>query len=300
MKSSVLQRIHGHVHKLDASMQVRRMLPSPEHRAIGPFVFLDHMGPVDLAADQAMDVRPHPHIGLSTVTYLWEGRIEHRDSLGNTQLIEPGAVNWMSSGRGIVHSERTAAADRGKPQRLHGLQFWVALPLNRETTEPYFEHTDAASLPALRVGDATLRVVAGGAYGARSPVSVTSELFYVDAHLPAGGRLPLPDGYKQRAAYVIAGAMRADGESAGQGEILIFDARADVDLVAGDDTHVVLFGGAPLDGPRYVWWNYVASSEALIEAARQAWREDRMGRVERDSERIPLPESRPAARLLPE
>lgn len=300
MGSSVLQRIRGRLHQLDESMQVRRMLPSPEHRAIGPFVFLDHMGPVDLGADQAMDVRPHPHIGLSTVTYLWEGRIEHRDSLGNTQLIEPGAVNWMASGRGIVHSERTAAADRGAPQRLHGLQFWVALPLDKETMEPFFEHTGAAELPAMAVGDAKLRVVAGEAYGARSPVSVTSELFYVDAHLPAGGRLRLPGGYEQRAVYVIEGGVHAGDDTGEQGDILIFEAHADVELAAAEDAHVVLFGGAPLDGPRYVWWNYVASSEEIIGEAQRAWREDRIGSVAGDPERIPLPENRPAARLRPE
>jgi len=281
-------------------MQVRRMLPSPERRAIGPFVFLDHMGPVDLPAGRAMDVRPHPHIGLSTVTYLWEGRIEHRDSLGNTQLIEPGAVNWMASGQGIVHSERTAAADRAKAQRLHGLQFWVALPLDKETMVPFFEHTDAADLPELTVGDARLRVVAGEAYGARSSVSATSALFYVDAYLPAEGRLPLPDAYEQRALYVIEGTVRVADEIAEQGDILIFEADTDIELTAMQDAHLVVFGGAPLDGPRYVWWNYVASSEALLERAKQAWRDDRMGHVEGDPERIPLPEARPAVRLLPE
>jgi len=276
------------------------MLPSPERRAIGPFVFLDHMGPVDLPAGRAMDVRPHPHIGLSTVTYLWEGRIEHRDSLGNTQLIEPGAVNWMASGQGIVHSERTAAADRAKAQRLHGLQFWVALPLGKETMVPFFEHTDAADLPELTVGDARLRVVAGEAYGARSSVSATSALFYVDAYLPAEGRLPLPDAYEQRALYVIEGTVRVADEIAEQGDILIFEADTDIELTAMQDAHLVVFGGAPLDGPRYVWWNYVASSEALLERAKQAWRDDRMGHVEGDPERIPLPEARPAVRLLPE
>lgn len=299
-KSAVIQRIEGKLHPLDESMRVRRMLPSPEHRAIGPFVFLDHMGPIELGAEQAMDVRPHPHIGLATVTYLWEGRIEHRDSLGNTQLIEPGAVNWMSSGRGIVHSERTAGMDRGKPQRLHGLQFWVALPLEHEQSGPWFEHTDASALPALLVGDARLRVVAGEAYGARSPVSANANLFYVDAYLPGQGRLPLPADYEQRAVYVIAGTIQAQEVTAQAGEILIFEANAAVDLLAAEEAHVVLFGGAPLDAPRYVWWNYVASREALIEKGQAAWREDRLGRVEGDPERIPLPEPRPGVRLLPE
>ncbi len=299
-KSPILQRIEGHVHKLDESMRVRRLLPSPEHRAIGPFVFLDHMGPVDLSADRAMDVRPHPHIGLATVTYLWDGRIEHRDSQGNTQVIEPGAVNWMSSGRGIVHSERTAAEDRGKPQRLHGLQFWVALPLELEQSEPWFEHTDTASLPSLTVGDAKVRVVAGEAYGARSPVSANVDLFYVDAHLPMEGRLPVPAGHEQRAVYVIDGALKVGDETAHAGEILVFEAGADLEIEAPQEAHVVLFGGAPLDAPRYVWWNYVASDEAFLEKAQQAWRDDKLGHVEGDPERIPLPENRPSVRLMPE
>lgn len=300
MKSPILQRIEGRVHKLDESMRVRRLLPSPEHRAIGPFVFLDHMGPVDLSADRAMDVRPHPHIGLATVTYLWDGRIEHRDSLGNTQVIEPGAVNWMSSGSGIVHSERTAAEDRGKPQRLHGLQFWVALPLAREQSEPWFEHTDAAALPSLTVGDAKVRVVAGEAYGAHSPVSANVDLFYVDAHLPMEGRLPVPAGHEQRAAYVIDGALKVGDETAQAGEMLVFEAGVDLELNAPREAHVVLFGGAPLDAPRHVWWNYVASDEAFLKNAQQAWRDDALGHVEGDPERIPLPGNRPSVRLLPE
>ena len=300
MRSPIIQRIKGRVHKLDESMRVRRLLPSPEHRAIGPFVFLDHMGPVELSADRAMDVRPHPHIGLATVTYLWDGRIEHRDSLGNTQLIEPGAVNWMSSGRGIVHSERTAAGDRGKPQRLHGLQFWVALPLELERSEPWFEHTDASALPSLSVGDAKVRVVAGEAYGTSSPVSANVELFYVDAYLPMEGRLPLPSGYPQRAAYVIDGALNVGRETAQAGEILVFEEGVDLELDAPQEVHFVLFGGAPLDAPRLVWWNYVASDGKLLEQAQQAWRDDRLGHVEGDPERIPLPGNRPSVRLMPE
>ncbi len=281
-------------------MQVRRVLPSPEHRAIGPFVFFDHMGPVTFAPGQAMDVRPHPHIGLATVTYLWEGRIEHRDSLGNTQLIEPGAVNWMTSGSGIVHSERTAAVDRGREQRAHGLQLWVALPLDHEQAAPAFHHTEASQLPQLAVGDAQVRVVAGNAYGVESPVPVLGQLLYVDAYIPAGGKLPLPADHEQRAAYVIEGESRAGEGTLGTGELIVFAKGAEMDIEATTDTHVVLLGGAPLDAPRYVWWNYVASSEALIERARQAWRDDRMGRVEGDPERIPVPEVRPAVRLLPE
>ncbi|MGH8129043.1 MAG: pirin family protein, partial [Gammaproteobacteria bacterium] len=236
MKSPIIHRIRGRVHQLDASMQVRRVLPSPEHRAIGPFVFFDHMGPVIFSAGQAMDVRPHPHIGLATVTYLWEGRIEHRDSMGNTQLIEPGAVNWMTSGRGIVHSERTAKADRGREQRVHGLQLWVALPLEHERDAPSFQHTAARELPELNVGDATLHVVAGHAYGATSPVPVLGELLYVDARIPAGGKLPLPDGHEQRAAYVIEGEASVNGETLQPGELVVFESGADVELIAKMDT----------------------------------------------------------------
>lgn len=281
-------------------MQVRRVLPSPEHRAIGPFVFFDHMGPVTFSPGQAIDVRPHPHIGLATVTYLWEGRIEHRDSLGNTQLIEPGAVNWMTSGRGIVHSERTAAADRGHEQRAHGLQLWVALPLKHERDAPSFHHTAARELPELNVGDSVLRVVAGHAYGVTSPVPVLGEVLYVDAHVPAGGRLPLPGEHEQRAAYVIEGEASANGEALQVGELAVFGSGIDVELVAATDTHVVLLGGAPLDAPRYIWWNYVASSEKLIGQAQRAWQADELGRVEGDPERIPLPAARPAIRLLAE
>ncbi len=276
------------------------MLPSQEHRTIGPFAFFDHMGPVTFSPMQAMDVRPHPHIGLATVTYLWEGRVEHRDSLGNTQLIEPGAVNWMTSGRGIVHSERTAAADRGREQRVHGLQLWVALPLNHEQDAPSFRHTAASELPEAAVGDARLRVVAGQAYGATSPVPVLSELFYVDARVPAGGKLPLPTEHVQRAAYVIEGELRIGTEQMEPKEIVVFESGADIELVAGTDTHVVLFGGAPLDAPRYIWWNYIASSEARIEQAQRDWREDRLGHVTGDPERIPLPQARPPLRLSPE
>ncbi|MGH8225010.1 MAG: pirin family protein [Gammaproteobacteria bacterium] len=300
MSTPIHQRIRGRVHQLDENTQVRRMLPSAEHRAIGPFVFWDHFGPATFSPTQAMDVRPHPHIGLATVTYLWEGRIEHRDSLGNRQLIEPGAVNWMTSGRGIVHSERTAAADRGREQRLHGLQLWVALPLAQEEAAPSFQHVETNELPALTLGDAKLRVVAGSAYGLRAPVEVLSELFYVDAHLPVGGRLPLPAGHEQRAAYVIEGELRIGKESLLPQEIVVFSPDAEVELVAKNDTHVVLLGGAPLDAPRYIWWNYIASDEARIARARSDWEADRMGRVAGDPERIPPPELRRAIQVQPQ
>jgi redox-sensitive bicupin YhaK (pirin superfamily) len=251
---------------------------------------MDHFGPLQLQTTQALDIRPHPHIGLATVSYLWEGRIEHKDGLGNTQIIEPGAVNWMNSGRGIVHSERTAAADRGRAQTLHGLQLWVALPLEHERSAPSFEHTDAAALPELSVDGASVRVIAGSAYGARSPVSTLSELFYVDALVPKGKTLHVPDEYVQRAAYLIEGDMHVEDEPLHPGELLVFEPGATIALGAGADSHVVLLGGAPLDAPRYLWWNYVASTEALLEEARQAWREHHYAMVEGDPEFIPLPD----------
>ncbi|MGA9422969.1 MAG: pirin family protein [Rhodanobacteraceae bacterium] len=298
MGTSIRERMHAHHHDLGGGFMIRRVLPSSSRHAVGPFVFMDHFGPVTLPADRPLDVRPHPHIGLATVTYLWEGRIEHRDSLGNTQVIEAGAVNWMTAGRGVVHSERTAAADRDREQRLHGLQLWVALPLEHECDAASFEHTDRAALPELGVGDATLRVVAGRAYGAHSPVSTIGELFYVDARLPQGGCLRVPDEHVQRSAYVIDGDLRAGDEAVRAGELTVFEPGASVELTAARDTHVVLLGGAPLDAPRYLWWNYVASSGQLLEDARNAWREQRYPMVEGDPEFIPLPDDGRAALML--
>jgi redox-sensitive bicupin YhaK (pirin superfamily) len=295
---AIRERMRGHPRDLGDGFMISRVLPSSHARGIGPFVFMDHLGPLTLPADQAMDIRPHPHIGLATVTYLWQGRVEHKDSLGNTRIIEPGAVNWMTAGRGIVHSERTPTADRGKQQAMHGLQLWVALPLEHERDEPTFEHTDADALPTLDMDGVTGRLVAGSAYGKRSPVTTLSELFYVDAQVPEGKRLKLPDEHAQRAAYVIEGSLHAGDETLNAGELAVFASDTDVTLVADTDTHVVLLGGAPLDGPRYMWWNYVASSEALLEQARQAWREKRFDMVEGDPEFIPLPEGRRTTLLM--
>ena len=287
--SVVRERAKGHQRDLGGGFTVSRVLPAAHGHAVGPFVFLDHMGPVTLPAGQTLDVRPHPHIGLATVTYLWQGRIEHRDGLGTTQIIEPGAVNWMSAGNGIVHSERTSEADRAKPQSLHGLQLWVALPLDLEQGAAHFEHIEAGALPLLQLDGISGRVVAGTAYGQRSPVTIASELFYVDANVAQGKRLRLPDEHIQRAAYVVDGAMHAGGDSLQRGELVSFKPGEDVELVADVDTHVVLLGGAPLDAPRYMWWNFVASSESLLQQARQDWREQRYPMVPGDAEFIPLP-----------
>lgn len=291
----VRERTRGHARDLGDGFTVSRVLPASHQHAVGPFVFMDHLGPVTLPAGRAFDVRPHPHIGLATVTYLWEGRIEHRDGLGNTQLIEPGAVNWMTAGGGIVHSERTPAADRDRQRSMHGLQLWVALPLGQEQGAAAFEHTEASALPVLSGDGLSGRVVAGSAYGMRSPVSIPSSLFYVDARVAQGKTLHVPDEPVQRAAYVVAGAMRVGDDALAPGELVSFEPGAAVDLVAAADTHVVLLGGEPLDAPRYIWWNFVASSEALLDEARQAWREQRYAMVAGDPEFIPLPEGRRAA-----
>lgn len=295
MTKVIVERARGHQRDLGDGFMVGRVLPAGHAHAVGPFVFMDHLGPLTVPAGQAMDVRPHPHIGLATVTYLWQGRIEHKDGLGHTQLIEPGAVNWMTAGSGIVHSERTPAADRDQPQPMHGLQLWVALPLEAEQGAPAFEHTDASALPTLERDGVSARVVAGSAYGLRSPVTIPSPLFYVDAHLRQGASLPLPDEHAQRAAYVVAGTVHAGDEALVPGELASFAPGAAVTLTADVDSHVVLLGGAPLDAPRYIWWNFVASSEALLEAARQAWRQQRYPMVAGDDEFIPLPEQQRAA-----
>ena len=291
----IRERARGHQRDLGDGFTVSRVLPASHQHAVGPFVFMDHLGPVTLSAGQAMDVRPHPHIGLATVTYLWEGRVEHRDGLGNSQLIEPGAVNWMTAGNGIVHSERTPADDRDRTRTMHGLQLWVALPLDREQGAADFEHTDASALPALELDGVAGRIVAGSAYGKRSPVTLPGDLFYVDVHVSPGKQLRVPDEPVQRAAYVVAGAMRVGDETLAPGELVSFEPGIEVTLVADSDTHVVLLGGAPLDAPRYIWWNFVASSEGLLEEAREAWREQRYAMVEGDPEFIPLPENRRAA-----
>lgn len=294
MNNPVRDRARGHQRDLGDGFMVSRVLPASHRRCIGPFVFMDHLGPVTLPEDFAMDVRPHPHIGLATVTYLWQGRVEHRDGLGNIQVIEPGAVNWMTAGRGIVHSERTPIADRGKPQTMHGLQLWVALPRDMERCEPAFEHTEASALPHIAFDGVRGRVVAGTAWGERSPVTTASPLFYVDAQVDAGKTLRLPDEHPQRAAYVVDGAMHIGTDRLLPGELVSFKPDADVELIADADTHVVLLGGAPLDGPRYIWWNYIASTRERIEHAQQEWRDQSYPMVAGDPEFIPLPEKQRA------
>jgi redox-sensitive bicupin YhaK (pirin superfamily) len=270
---------------------VGRVLPSAARRLVGPFIFFDHMGPADLAPGRGLDVRPHPHIGLATVTYLFEGEIVHRDSLGSHQPIRPGEVNWMTAGRGIVHSERTGPQSRSSGSRVNGLQLWVALPLAHEETEPEFHHHPAQTLPALELAGARVRVLVGSAYGETSPVKVFSPLFYADVAVPAGCELPVPGEHTERAAYVADGIVTCGNERAERGRMLVFAKGAEVVLRATTDVRIALIGGAPIDGERQIWWNFVSSSEARIERAKRDWKEGRFPKVPGDeAEFIPLPE----------
>jgi redox-sensitive bicupin YhaK (pirin superfamily) len=270
---------------------VRRILPSDARRLVGPFIFFDHMGPIEFAPGHGIDVRPHPHIGLATVTYLFDGEMVHRDSLGSHQPIRPGDVNWMTAGRGIVHSERTGVESRRARSRITGLQLWVALPLASEETEPEFHHHAATTLPSLDVAGARIRLLAGRAYGEKSPVKTFAPLFYVDVGMPAGCELPVPSDHEERAAYVVDGAVMCRNERAERGRMLVFTVGADVALRATTDTRIVLLGGAPIDGERHIWWNFVSSSKARIEQAKRDWKEGRFPKVPGDDvEFIPLPE----------
>ena len=268
---------------------VRRVLPSRERRMVGPFIFFDHMGPADFAPGEGIDVRPHPHINLATVTYLFEGEILHRDSLGHRQPIRPGAVNWMSAGRGIVHSERTAPELRQGGQRLHGIQSWVALPEDLEESEPGFFHHPADTLPEIHRPGVVMRLIVGEAFGERSPVEVASPTFYLDARLDGGARLTLPQHYPQRAFYVVEGAVAVGDETVAAGVMAVLSPGRDVTLRAQQHSRLMLLGGEPL-GERHIWWNFVSSRKERIEQAKADWREGRFGQVAGETEFIPLPE----------
>jgi redox-sensitive bicupin YhaK (pirin superfamily) len=272
---------------------VARVLPALAHKHLGPFCFFDHMGPSDLPPGRGLDVRPHPHIGLSTVTYVIEGEVVHRDSLGFTQPIRPGAVNWMTSGRGIVHSERTPSELRQGGSRLHVIQLWVALPTAHEEMAPEFQHHPAESLPEFDVNGVRVRLLAGSAYGKTSPVRTFSPLFYLEAELPAGSSLPLPDEHEERGVYVLSGVLECGPDLIPPRALAIFRAGAAIELRARVDSRVLLLGGAPPDGPRYIEWNFVSSSRERIERAKSEWRAGAFPKVPGDDlEFIPLPEPR--------
>jgi len=276
---------------LGEGFQVRRALPSMQRRMIGPFVFLDEMGPVRLAAGTGLDVRPHPHIGLATVTYLFEGEILHQDSLGVRQAIRPGDVNWMIAGRGIVHSERTPQALRAQGPALWGLQSWLALPQHEEERAPSFRHHPAAELPQTSIGGAELRLIAGALFGLRSPVKALSPMFYADARLAEGAELALAPEHEERGAYVVDGRVAVNGEEFPRGSLLVFRPAVHVVLEARTMARLMLLGGQTL-GVRHLWWNFVSSSRERIEQAKADWRSSRFGAVPGDPEFIPLPEER--------
>ncbi len=253
--------------------EVRRALPSAQRQMVGPFIFFDQMGPAEFLTGQGIDVRPHPHIGLGTVTYLLKGRMHHRDSLGSDLWIEPGAVNWMLAGQGITHSERTDGAARRAPLSLFGLQTWLALPKDREDDPAQFTHAARQDLPVLEGEGKTVRLILGSAWGQSMPMPMPVEVFYADADLASGAAIPLPDDHEDRGVYVLKGEVAVSGQVFGAGQMLVFRPGDRISLKAGaEGARLMLLGGATMDGPRHIWWNFVASSKERIEAAKEAWR----------------------------
>jgi len=270
---------------------VRRALPHVKRRMVGPFIFFDHFGPVEFRAGQGIDVRPHPHIGLATVSFLFDGEIMHRDSLGSAVAIHPGDVNLMTAGRGIVHSERTAPDHRAGGERLHGLQLWVAMPAGDEEIAPSFAHHDQAELPMVAGDGKNVRVVVGSLYGQRSPVPTLCDTIMADAALTPGAVLPIDAQAEERALYVVAGEVDVAGERFAAGRLLVFRPGDAMTVTAASEARVVLVGGAAMDGPRHVWWNFVSSRKERIEQAKADWKLGRFDTVPGDEkEFIPLPE----------
>jgi redox-sensitive bicupin YhaK (pirin superfamily) len=270
---------------------VRRALPTRQRRLVGPFIFFDRMGPALLRADQALDVKPHPHIGLSTVTYLFDGEIKHRDSLGTELVIKPGDINLMTAGRGIVHSERTPENLRGHPMSVSGLQTWLALPEDREETDPAFSHTGREAMPLIDADGASGRVVIGSLDGIASPVSTFTDTLYVDLRLEPGRRFPFSAAHEERAIYILSGELVVSGDRFAADQLLVFRPGDEITIGAGEaGCHVMLFGGAALNSKRYIWWNFVSSSKERIEMAKEEWRTGRFDIVPGDEEEfVPLP-----------
>jgi redox-sensitive bicupin YhaK (pirin superfamily) len=286
---TIIQTLRPATHDL-GGFKVYRTLPHKERTTIGPFIFFDQMGPAHLPAGQGLDVRPHPHINLATVTYLFAGAIDHRDSLGTFRTIEPGAVNLMTAGRGIVHSERSPTGLRPDGPELSGIQTWLALPSAKEEIDPAFEHVAKDALPVIEAGAATVRVVMGSLYGATSPVTQHSETIYADIALRPGGSVPIDSPADERAVYLAEGDATLDGLRLEPQVLYLLRPGISATLRSERGAHVMLCGGAPLDGPRYVWWNFVSSRRDRINQAKDDWRGERFPVVPEDShERIPLP-----------
>lgn len=269
---------------------VRRALPAIERRMIGPFIFLDQIGPATIPAGQGLDVRPHPHIGLSTMTYLYEGAIMHRDSLGTIQEISPGAVNWMTAGRGIAHSERTPDELRRIGHRLSGIQFWVALPRESEEAMPSFVHLSRDQLPVWHSDGAELRLIAGAMDGRKSPLVAPYPMICVDLRLDRGATVRVPADWPERGIYVSSGAIELDGERFAEGDLLVLQAGREARITGTEPARLMLLGGDPMDGPRHIWWNFVSSSKDRIEQAKADWKRQSFPPVPQETEFIPLPE----------
>jgi redox-sensitive bicupin YhaK (pirin superfamily) len=283
--------LHPHAKDLGGGFRVRRLLPAAARQAVGPFLFFDHFGPVDARPEDNHDVRPHPHVGLATVTYLFEGAMLHRDSTGVVQRIEPGAINWMTAGRGIAHSERTPDDLRGQPRRSHGLQLWAALPAADEELAPSFAHTPADAIPVLDVGGAGVRVLIGSAFGATSPVATRSPTLYLDITLTPDDAFPLPRA-TERAVYGVSGVFALDGEPVPPHTMVLLPEGEEPMISAEEDARVVLIGGDPL-GHRHMWWNFVSSRKERLVQAADDWAAQRFDAVPGETEFIPLPERRP-------
>jgi redox-sensitive bicupin YhaK (pirin superfamily) len=289
----ILQTLHPTTHDL-GGFKVHRTLPHRERTMVGPFIFFDQMGPASLPVGEGIDVRPHPHINLATVTYLFAGAIDHRDSLGTFATIEPGAVNLMTAGRGIAHSERSPAGQRAAGPELSGIQTWLALPAAKEELDPAFEHVARGRLPVVEGGGASARVVMGSLWGAASPVTCHSETIYADVRLEAGGAMPVDAEADERAVYVAEGEASLDGLPLERSVLYVLRPGVAATLRSASGAHVMLCGGAPLDGPRHVWWNFVSSRRDRIQQAKEDWREGRFTLPPDDAgEFIPLPVQRP-------
>ena len=281
-------QLTGQNKDLGGGFIVRRLLPHAQRQAVGPFVFFDHFGPFTVEPGSNHDVRPHPHIGLATVTYLFEGAILHRDSLGSEQLIAPGAINWMTAGRGIVHSERGPADLKNVAYVNHGIQLWAALPADFEEVAPEFEHTPAAAIPELTVGDADVRVLIGTAWGLTSPVKTYASTLYLDIRLPAGGAVDLPALAVEVGVYAIDNGWLLDGKAVAAHTLVLLPGAARI--TAPEGARLLVVGGDPLDGHRWVWWNFVSSRKERIQQAADDWNAQTMGQVPGEVELIPLPE----------
>ena len=286
----IRQQLAGQEKDLGGGFKVRRILPAARQRSVGPFIFFDHFGPVQFMSGKGMDVRPHPHIGLATVTYLFDGSIMHRDSEGNVREIQPGAMNLMTAGRGIAHSERTPDLQRKSGQKMLGLQSWIALPIGREEIAPTFQHYAADDLPVVTDRGVSARVIAGHAFGTKSAVSMVSPWFYIEVSADAGASVPLDADHEERAIYLVEGEVEIANERYESPQLLVFRPGDRITVKAIKPTRMMFLGGDALEGPRHIWWNFVSSSKERIEQAKQDWKTGRFAAVPDEHEFIPLPE----------